>query len=118
MPGVLDQDWDLMAAADRHEAVELMTTIGWLLNYFGAVPGLTSQLDFLGGPTVPTLDMYSQMWDYTILSTVGEAVDRFQEGWSALRAALGDTTDEMLERDSKGISGSEETVPWEPCSRR
>src|SRR3954451_23282670 len=46
---VVDNDWELAASADRGEAIEPMTTIGWLLNHFGAAPGLTAKLDFVGG---------------------------------------------------------------------
>ena len=99
---VADMDYDLAAAADRGEAVEPMTTIGWLLNHFGAAPGLTAQLDFMGGPIVPTQDVYNRMWAYTIIPTVDDAVDRFQKGWSALKKALRDTTDDMLEQDCDG----------------
>jgi hypothetical protein len=99
---VVDGDWDLAAAADRGEAIEPMTTIGWLLNHFGAAPGVTAELDFLGGPTVPTLDVYYRMWGHTVIPTVDDAVSRFRQGWSDLGEALRGTTDEMLERDCDG----------------
>ena len=65
---VADQDWAVQTAAfgmlnPDGEMNEPMTTIGWLLNHFGAAPGLTAELDFLGGPTVPTADVYCRMWD-------------------------------------------------------
>jgi hypothetical protein len=81
---------------------EPMTTVGWLVNHFGAAPGITAQLEFLGGPTVPTHDVYRRMWAYTVIPTVDKAVDRFRDGWAALASALRDTTDDMLERDSAG----------------
>ena len=99
---VVDQDWDLAAAADRGEAVEPMTTVGWLLNHFGAAPGLTAELDFLGGPLEPTPEVYGQMWAHTVLPDVGDAVSRFQAGWTALKDALARATDEMLERACEG----------------
>lgn len=99
---VSDNDWELKASADRGEALEPMTTIGWLLNHFGAAPGLTADLDFLGGSTVPTHDVYARMWGHTNIPTVDVAVARFQEGWSALTEALRHTTDEMLEGDCDG----------------
>jgi hypothetical protein len=99
---VVDIDWAIAAAADRGEATEPMTTIGWLLNHFGAAPGLNAELEIVGGPTVPTPDAYHRMWAYTVIPTVDDAVTRFQEGWSALRDALRTTTDEMLERDYEG----------------
>ena len=74
----------------------------WLLNHFGAAPGLTAALDFVGDPTVPTDDVYRRMWGYTIIPTVDEAVARFREGWAALANALRGTTDEMLERGCEG----------------
>ena len=101
-PWVVDGDWDLAEAADRGEAVEPMTTIGWLLNHFGAAPGLTAELDFVGGPTVPTLGHYGRMWGHTVIPTVDGAVTRFREGWTTMGNALRDTTDEMLERDCDG----------------
>ena len=100
--GFVMLDWDVGAAADRGEVVEPMTTIGWLLNHFGAAPGLTAELEILGGTTVPTLDEYGRMWGYTVIPTVNEAVMRFREGWSALKRALRTTTDEMLEREYDG----------------
>jgi hypothetical protein len=104
---VADQDWAIQTAAagimnPDGEMNEPMTTIGWLLNHFGAAPGLTAELDFLGGDVLPTEDVYRRMWAYTIIPTADEAVARFQEGWTALSAALRDTTDEMLERDCEG----------------
>ncbi|HZN14474.1 MAG TPA: DinB family protein [Acidimicrobiales bacterium] len=99
---VVDCDWAIAEAADRGEAVEPMTTIGWLLNHFGAAPGLVAELEIVGGSTVPTLDGYQQMWAYDIIPTVDDAVTRFKDGWSAFRKALRTTTDEMLERDYEG----------------
>lgn len=99
---VVDADWDLEAAADRGEAVEPMTTIGWLLNHFGAAPGLTAELDFVGGPTVPSLDAYDRMWAHDVVPTVADAVTRFREGWVTLGDALGHTSDEMLEAVCEG----------------
>jgi hypothetical protein len=105
---VSDQDWEVQTSAfgwanpEGDLAAEAMTTIGWLLNHFGAAPGLTAQLDFVGGPTVPTVDVYRRMWGYAIIPSVDEAVARFSEGWSALASALRETTDEMLERDCDG----------------
>ena len=104
---VVDQDWGVQTAAfgmlnPEGEMNEPMTTIGWLLNHFGAAPGLTAALDFVGDPTVPTDDVYRRMWGYTIIPTVDEAVARFREGWAALANALRGTTDEMLERGCEG----------------
>ena len=87
-----------------------MATIGWLLNHFGAAPGLTAELTFLGGPTVPTREVYWRMWGYTNIPTVDDAVTRFRDGWSALTNALRNATDEMLEQDCPGH-------PWQRGDR-
>lgn len=99
---VSDLDYEVGAAADRGEAVEPMTTIGWLLNHIGAAPGLMAELEIVGGPTVPTFEIYGRMWGYTNIPTVADAVTRFTQGWSALKSALKNTTDEMLEREYEG----------------
>jgi hypothetical protein len=46
---VADFDDYLARAADRGEAVEPLTTIGWLMWHIGSMPGRLAQLDFLGG---------------------------------------------------------------------
>lgn len=46
------------------EPKEPMATIGWLLNHFGAAPGLTAQLDFVGGAVTPTIEGYQRMWGH------------------------------------------------------
>jgi hypothetical protein len=99
---VSDNDFDLAMAADRGEVVQPMTTIGWLLNHFGAAPGLFAELEIVAGSTVPTPEGYRRMWAYTIIPTVDDAVTRFTDGWLALAGALRTTTDEMLERDYEG----------------
>lgn len=103
---VCDQDWQAQMSAwplnAEGEPNEPMATIGWLLNHFGAAPGLTAQMDFVGGTVTPTVEGYRRMWGFTIIPTVDEAVTRFREGWSALDTALVDATDEMLEMDCDG----------------
>jgi hypothetical protein len=99
---VADNDGAIVEAAFHGRATEPMTTIGWLLNHFGAAPGLVAELEIVGGPTVPTPDAYQRMWSYTIIPTVEDAVTRFRDGWAALDRALRDTSDEMLERDYEG----------------
>lgn len=99
---VSDNDFALAEAVDRGEALGPMTTIGWLLNHFGAGPGMFAELEIVGGPVTPTSEIYERMWGYTNLGTADAAVARFREGWSALQHALRDTTDEMLERDYPG----------------
>jgi hypothetical protein len=95
---VSDGDWEIGAAADRGEAVEPMTTIGWLLNHFGAAPGLVADSEIVGGPTALEPDTYFRMWGYTNIPDVETAVARFKEGWSALNGKLRAASDELLER--------------------
>jgi hypothetical protein len=96
---VSDNDWEIAAAADRGETVEPMTTIGWLLNHFGAAPGLVADSEIVGGPTPLAPDTYMRMWGYMNIPTVEAAVARFKEGWTTLNGMLRNTTDEMLERE-------------------
>ena len=80
-----------------------MTTIGWLLNHFGAAPGIVAELEIVGGPTVPTPELYEQMWGRWILPDVSDAVTRFKDGWSALDRCLRSSgIDANLERDYEG----------------
>ena len=103
---VCDQDWETQMSAwplnAAGEPNEPMATIGWLLNHFGAAPGLTAQLDFVGGIVSPTGEGYRRMWAYTVIPSVDEAVARFRDGWSALGTALDDASDETLELDRDG----------------
>jgi hypothetical protein len=46
---VVDFDADLVMAAIQGNAVEPLTTIGWLMWHIGSMPGRLAQLDFLGG---------------------------------------------------------------------
>ncbi|HXY94655.1 MAG TPA: hypothetical protein VEP49_19490 [Acidimicrobiia bacterium] len=106
---VVDNDMDLVQAAydewrqgvpvNEAKVFEPMTTIGWLLNHFGAAPGLAATLEFVGGPVRPTREAYRQMWGHTIIGTADEAVARFRDGWVVLGRALTTATDEMLERE-------------------
>jgi hypothetical protein len=107
---VSDNDFDLgMQEIATHEPgyrgepiIMPMTTIGWLLNHFGAAPGLFAELTIVGGPNVPTQDIYRLMWGMTNIHPVDEAIERFQTGWTALRGALKNTTDDMLETNYEG----------------
>jgi hypothetical protein len=99
---VSDDDWAVAAAHDRGEIAGPMTTIGWLLNHFGAAPGAVAELTILGGSVVPTPEVYEQMWGRVIIPTVDEAVARFKQGWAALDQALRSSTDETLEREYEG----------------
>ena len=102
---VSDMDWSIAEAADRGEAVEPMTTIGWLLNHFGAAPGLVAESEIVGGPTEATPQLYEAMWGRTNLPTVDDAVTRFRDGWAALDRALRASSDVTLE-------GQYEGHPW------
>lgn len=103
---VCDQDWQAQLSAwplnSGGEPDEPMTTIGWLLNHFGAAPGLTAQLVFAGGTVPATREGYRRMWGHAVVPEVDAAVDRFRDGWAALGAALDDVSDELLERDCDG----------------
>lgn len=100
---VVECDWDLANDELHGEPVVVpMTTINWLLNHFGAAPGLFADLEIVGGPTTPTPEIYGRMWGHTIVPTVEEGLARFDRGWDALKSALRSTTDEMLERDYPG----------------
>jgi hypothetical protein len=100
---VVECDWDLATDEMQGKPVVMpMTTINWLLNHFGAAPGLFAELEIVGGPNTPTQDIYNRMWGYTIIPTVDEGLARFDSGWTALKKALKDTSDEMLESDYPG----------------
>ena len=99
---VADDDWSVAEAHDRGEIVGPMTTIGWLLNHFGAAPGAVAELTIVGGPVEPTQEVYERMWGRSILPTADEAVARFRQGWSALDQALRHSTDETLGRVYEG----------------
>jgi len=99
---VADDDAELAAAHDRGEVVGPMTTIGWLLNHFGAAPGAVAESTIVGGPIVPTAEIYEQMWGRSIIPTVDEAVARFRAGWAALDRALRRGSDETLVAEYDG----------------
>lgn len=99
---VADNDWAIAEAADRGDAIEPMTTIGWLLNHFGAAPGIVAESEIVGGSTVPTPEVYERMWGRTIKPMAADAVTRFKDGWSALDRALRTSSDETLERNYEG----------------
>jgi hypothetical protein len=109
---VVDNDWAVvMAAYDEWKTgvspgeatkFEPMSTIGWLLNHFGAAPGFAATLTFVGGDVRPTPEVYAQMWGHTILGSADEAVARFRDGWAALRTAVAGATDAVLERPNPG----------------
>ena|SRR5436190_2790953 len=93
---VVDYDTEV---ENTNSAIEPMTTIAWLLNHFGAAPGLAAELEYLGGSIDPSWPTYRRMWQHTITPSADEAVATFLTGWSALGRALATVTDEMLERE-------------------
>jgi hypothetical protein len=108
---VVDNDWTIVEGAYqdwlaekpvRDRRLEPMPTIGWLLNHFGAAPGLMAELEIVGGPNTPTPERYQAMWNTTIIHTADDAVQRIRDGWAALDAALRRTADDVLERDFEG----------------
>lgn len=108
---VVDNDWAIVEEAYQDwlaekpvpdRTIEPMPTIGWLLNHFGAAPGMVAESEIVGGPNTPTPELYQRMWNYEILPMADDAVKRIRDGWAALDAALRRTPDEMLERDFEG----------------
>jgi hypothetical protein len=112
---VSDHDYEIGAAASRGETVEPMTTIGWLLNHFGAAPGLFAELEILGGTTVPTLQAYEQMWGRVIIPTVDEAVTRFTDGWSGCTMRSRARPMKCWSESTRAIRTSAGIGPWLPC---
>jgi hypothetical protein len=94
---VLDFDLPTWEASYRGELVEPMATIGWLLNHIGAAPGVAARLTFLGGDVEPTPEVYGSMWNQSYCSTVQSATQRVRDGWSSLRRALEQSSDDLLE---------------------
>jgi hypothetical protein len=96
-------DYDLkIDEASMHGELPPMSTIGWLLNHFGAAPRAFAELTIVGGQVTPTPEVYQRMWNHTIVATADDAVARVRDGWKALDAALRGTTDEMLEANYDG----------------
>ncbi|MEA3054898.1 MAG: hypothetical protein QOD30_330, partial [Actinomycetota bacterium] len=97
-----DMDSEVALGADGITTFEPLTTIGWLLWHVGSMPGRAAELDFLGGThtaesgwTSPYLALHP------IFTTADEAVGAMRTGWRALGAALGDATDDQLERPTR-----------------
>jgi hypothetical protein len=109
---VADFDDSLARAADRGEAVEPLTTIGWLMWHIGSMPGRLAQLDFLGGArtaqegwTAPYLTAHP------MFTRAADAVDSMRAGWRALERALQSATDDALERPTRSYTYSDEPGP-------
>ena len=74
---IVECDWDLATDEFHGKPVVIpMTTINWLLNHFGAAPGLFAELEIVGGPTTSTQEIYGRMWGHTIIPTVDEGTTR------------------------------------------
>lgn len=99
---VAEYDVEAQLAEMQGGPREPMTTIGWLLNHFGAAPRDMAGLEIVGGPNEATAEAYQRMWGHEIIPTVDAAVARVRDGWKALDAALRATPDETLERDYPG----------------
>jgi DinB superfamily len=109
---VIDFDDYLTRAADRGEATEPMTTIGWLMWHIGSMPGRVAQLDFLGGTqTAETGWTSCYLSDHQVFTNAAEAVDVMRTGWRALESALQSATDEALERPTRSYTYSDEPGP-------
>jgi hypothetical protein len=84
---VADFDTDLVMAAIRGQAVEPLTTVGWLMWHIGSVPGRLAQLDFLGGSTTADTGWTSP---YLTDHRVFTSADRMTSGSSERRSRGGD----------------------------
>lgn len=72
-------------AADQGEAVEPLTTIGWLLWHIGSLPGCLAQLDFLGGSRTSREGWTScYLTAHPVFTRAADAVDCMRAGWRAL----------------------------------
>jgi hypothetical protein len=96
---VVDFDHDVAIAAGTGEAVEPMTTIGWLLWHIGSMPGRLTEIDLLGGSRTMASGWTSPyLTHHPVFTTAADAVGTLREGWEALRAVLESTDDDALER--------------------
>jgi hypothetical protein len=96
---VVDFDFDLVVAAGEGNAIEPMTTVGWLLWHVGSVPERLAQLDFLGGSVSAATGWTSPyLTHHQVFTSAASAVESMQAGWGALKAALLAAPDERLER--------------------
>lgn len=109
---VVDFDADLVMAAIRGEAIEPLTTIGWLMWHVGSMPERLAQLDFLGGSRTADSGWTSPyLTAHRVFTSAADAVDSMQAGWRILERSLAAATDDELERPTRNYSYSDEPGP-------
>jgi hypothetical protein len=109
---VVDFDADLVMAAIQGNAVEPMTTIGWLTWHIGSMPQRLAQLDFLGGSkTTDTGWTSPYLTAHRVFTNAADAVDSMRAGWRVLERSLEAATDDELEQPTRGYTYSDEPGP-------
>jgi hypothetical protein len=109
---VADFDDYLARAADRGEAVEPLTTIGWLMWHIGSMPGRLAQLDFLGGSRRAREGWTSCYLNVPpVFTSAAEGVDSMRAGWRSLERALQAASDDDLERPMRSYNYRDEPGP-------
>src|SRR5712691_4051952 len=109
---MVDFDADLVMAAIQGNAVEPLTTIGWLMWHIGSMPERLAQLDFLGGSkTTDTGWTSPYLTAHRVFTNAADAVDSMRAGWRVLERSLEAATDDELERLTRGYSYSDEPGP-------
>ena len=109
---VVDFDTDLVMAAIRGNAIEPLTTIGWLMWHVGSMPARLAQLDFLGGSKTAETGWTRPTSRTTgVFTDAADAVDSMRAGWRVLERSLEAATDDELERPTRGYSYSDEPGP-------
>jgi hypothetical protein len=102
---VCDFDFDLMVAAIQGQAIEPMTTIGWLLWHIASQPGRLAELDFLGGARQADSGRTSPyLTHHQVFASAADAVGAMQAGWQALRRELSAAIDAQLEQPTRSWS--------------
>ncbi len=109
---VVDFDTDLVVAAIQGNAVEPLTTIGWLMWHIGSMPERLAQLDFLGGSKTTDSGWTSPyLTAHRVFTNASDAVDSMRAGWRVLERSLEAATDDELEQPARGYSYSDEPGP-------
>ncbi len=109
---VVDFDADLVMAAIQGNAVEPLTTIGWLMWHVGSMPERLAQLDFLGGSKATESGWTSPyLTAHRVFTNAASAVDSMRAGWRTLERSLQAATDDELERPTRRYSYSDEPGP-------
>jgi len=109
---VVDFDADLGKAADEGQAIEPLTTIGWLMWHIGSMPGRLAQLDFLGGSkTADTGWTSPYLTAHRVFTSATDAADSMRAGWRVLERSLQAATDAELERPTRRYTYSDEPGP-------